>query len=106
MYSRLGYQTRIVQTISLGAYERDRCGDHARVINLTIISDDFIEFATEASKSPYATPTMRVSQRAERAHVAMATAMRAPVEGSGPWALEGAIDELAAELRIDPITCG
>src|SRR5258706_15190571 len=46
---------------------------------------------------------MRLSQRAERAHVAMPTAMRAPVEGPGLWALESAMDELAVDLGVDPL---
>jgi xanthine dehydrogenase YagR molybdenum-binding subunit len=46
---------------------------------------------------------MRLSQRAERAHVAMPTAMRAPIEGPGLWALESAMDELAVELGMDPL---
>jgi xanthine dehydrogenase YagR molybdenum-binding subunit len=73
------------------------------VVNVTTVSDDFAEFATEASKSLYATPAMRQSQRMERANVAMPTPMRAPVEGPGTWALESAIDELAHLLRIDPL---
>jgi NAD(P)-dependent dehydrogenase (short-subunit alcohol dehydrogenase family) len=42
-----------------------------------------------------ATPNMRLSHRAERAHVAMPTAMRAPVEGPGMWALESAMESAA-----------
>jgi xanthine dehydrogenase YagR molybdenum-binding subunit len=104
MYSFLGYQPRIVQKVDLGA---DRKGVLTAithdVVNLTSVTDDFIEFATEASKSLYATPSMRLRQRAERAHVAMPTAMRAPVEGPGTWALESAMDELAVDLRVDPL---
>jgi xanthine dehydrogenase YagR molybdenum-binding subunit len=104
MYSFLGYQPRIVQKMGLGA---DEAGTLAAVmhdvINLTTMTDDFIEFATQATKSLYATPSMRLRQRAERANVAMPTAMRAPVEGPGMWALESAMDELAADLRVDPL---
>jgi xanthine dehydrogenase YagR molybdenum-binding subunit len=105
MYSFLGYQPRIVQKIGLGADEKGTLAAVTHdVVNLTSVTDDFIEFATEASKSLYATPSMRLSQRAERAHVAMPTAMRAPVEGPGLWALESAMDELAVELGVDPLT--
>ena len=31
------------------------------------------------------------------------TAMRAPVEGPGTWALESAMDELAVALKMDPL---
>jgi xanthine dehydrogenase YagR molybdenum-binding subunit len=73
------------------------------VVNLTTVTDDFAEFATQASMGLYATPSMRLSQRVERAHVAMPTPMRAPVEGPGTWALESAMDELAHRIGIDPL---
>jgi xanthine dehydrogenase YagR molybdenum-binding subunit len=104
LYSCLGYQPRIVQRIALSADPAGRLlgVDHA-VINTTSVSDDYVEFATEASRGLYATPGMRLSQRVERAHVAMPTAMRAPVEGPGTWALESAMDELAHALELDPL---
>jgi xanthine dehydrogenase YagR molybdenum-binding subunit len=67
------------------------------------VSDDYIEFATAASMELYATRSMHLKQRVERANVAMPTALRAPVEGPGLWALESAIDELADRLKIDPL---
>jgi xanthine dehydrogenase YagR molybdenum-binding subunit len=104
MYSFLGYQPRIVQKIALGADKTGALTAIAHdVVNLTSVTDDFIEFSTEASKSLYATPSMRLRQRAERVHIAMPTAMRAPVEGPGTWALESAMDELAVDLGVDPL---
>jgi xanthine dehydrogenase YagR molybdenum-binding subunit len=104
MYSFLGYQPRIVQKLGLGADGRGALAAITHdVVNLTTVTDDFIEFATEASKSLYATRSMWLRQRAERANVAMPTAMRAPVEGPGLWALESAMDELAVDLGIDPL---
>src|SRR6201999_631201 len=72
-------------------------------INVTSASDDFVEYATLASQTTYATPAIRVRQRVQRAHLNLGTAMRAPVEGCGLWALGSAINELAAQLQIDPI---
>src|SRR5439155_3115296 len=104
MYSFLGYQPRIAQHMKLAA---DAAG-HLKsvshdVVNITTVPDDFVEFATEASKSLYATPAMHLRQRVERANVSMPTPMRAPVEGPGLWALESAMDELASTLGIDPL---
>ena len=60
MFSFLGYQTRIVQKIGLGADEKGALAAVTHdVVNLTSVTDDFIEAATEASKSLYATPSMR-----------------------------------------------
>jgi xanthine dehydrogenase YagR molybdenum-binding subunit len=104
LYSCLGYQPRIAQKVMLGA---DRDGRLAAVqhdvVNVTSVSDDFVEFATEASRSLYATRSMRLSHRVERANVAMPTPMRAPVDGPGTWALESAMDELAHRLGMDPL---
>ncbi len=104
LYSCLGYQPRMAHKMALGA---DAAGCLTAVthdvVNLTTVTDDFPEYATEASKSLYAAPALRTSQRMERANVAMPTPMRAPVEGPGLWALESAIDELAASLDMDPL---
>jgi xanthine dehydrogenase YagR molybdenum-binding subunit len=104
LYSCIGYQPRIAHKVALGA---DAAGKPTAVIhdviNITAISDDFVEFATEASKALYATPSMRLRQRVERANVAMPTPMRAPLDGPGTWALESAMDEMAHLLDMDPL---
>jgi xanthine dehydrogenase YagR molybdenum-binding subunit len=104
LYSCLGYQPRIAHKVALGADGSGRLTAVMHdVINVTAMTDDFVEFATEASKGLYATPAMHLRQRVERAHVSMPTPMRAPVEGPGTWALESAMDELAHALRMDPL---
>jgi xanthine dehydrogenase YagR molybdenum-binding subunit len=104
MYSFLGYQPRIVQKMGLGADEKGILAAVTHdVVNLATVTDDYIEATTEASKALYATPTMWLRHRAERANVAMPTAMRAPGEGPGMWALESAMDELAFDLGMDPL---
>jgi xanthine dehydrogenase YagR molybdenum-binding subunit len=104
LYSCLGYQPRIAQKVALGADASGRLtAVRHDVVNLTTVTDDFVEFATEASKGLYAAPAMRLAQRVERANVAMPTPMRAPVEGPGLWALESAMDELAHRIGIDPL---
>ncbi|HET8725878.1 MAG TPA: xanthine dehydrogenase family protein molybdopterin-binding subunit, partial [Alphaproteobacteria bacterium] len=104
MYTVVGYQPRISQAMALGA---DGDGGLAAighdVVNLTSVSDDFVEFAVMASRGLYATPAMELRQRVARANVNTPTAMRAPVEGAGTWALESAMDELAHRLGMDPL---
>jgi xanthine dehydrogenase YagR molybdenum-binding subunit len=104
MYSTVPYQPQMVQTVSLAASSDGRVAaiEHES-INVTSASDDFVEFATQASQTTYAAPAIRVRQRVQRANVNLGTAMRAPVEGCGLWALGSAMNELAAQLRIDPI---
>lgn len=104
MYSIVPYQPQIVQTVSLAASDDGHLQaiEHES-INVTSVSDDFVEYATAASQTTFAAPAIRVRQRVQRANVNLGTAMRAPVEGCGLWALGSAINELAAELEIDPI---
>jgi xanthine dehydrogenase YagR molybdenum-binding subunit len=104
MYATVGYQPYMAQTMTLGADDRGQLTAlRHEVVGLTSVSDDFVEWATEASKGLYATPTMHLRQRIKRANVNTPTAMRAPVEGPGTWALESAMDELAHALRMDPL---
>ncbi len=104
MYSIVPYQPQMVQTVSLAASRDGRLAaiEHES-INVTSVSDDFVEYATMASQTTYAASAIRVRQRVQRANVNVGTAMRAPLEGCGLWALGSAINELAAQLRIDPL---
>src|ERR1700748_3108312 len=103
MYGTVAYQPQMVQTVSLAASSDGRLAaiEHES-INVTSASDDFVEYATVASQALYAAPAIRVRQRVQRANVNLGTAMRAPVEGCGLWALGSAINELADRLQIDP----
>ena len=104
MYANVGYQPHMVQTMALGVDADGRLtGLKHDIVNLTSISDDYFDKATEASKGLYTTPAMHLRQRVERAHVNLPTPMRAPIEGPGTWALESAMDELAHRLAVDPL---
>ena len=104
MYSIIAYQPQIVQTVAVACAPDGRLAaiDHESV-NVTSMSDDFIEYATEASRTTYASPAIRLRQRVHRANVNLPNPMRAPVEGCGLWALGSAINELAEQLAIDPV---
>ncbi len=104
MYSMVGYQPQLVQTIALGAEPDGRLRALVHeAVNVTSVSEDFVEFATAASSTGYSADTIRLSQRVQRANVNLPTPMRAPVEGCGLWPLESAINELAHRLAMDPI---
>ena len=104
MYSVMAYQPQLVQTVALGAGDDGTLTaiDHES-INVTSMSDDFVEFATEASRTTYASPAIRLAQRIQRANVNLPNPMRAPVEGCGLWPLNSAINELAHRLGMDPL---
>ena len=55
LYSRLGYQPRITQKMALAADDAGKLAAVSHdVVNITSVSDDFVEFATDASKGLYA----------------------------------------------------
>ena len=104
MYATVAYQPQIVQTVALGADAQGQLAaiDHES-INVTSVSDDFCEYATEASRTTYAAPAIRLRQRVQRANVNLPNPMRAPVEGCGLWGLGSAMNELAESLNVDPV---
>ena len=104
MYTMTGYQPLMRHRIALGA-SRDGSLTALRqeAVNVTSSTEDFVEFATEAGRSMYAVPALETHQRIEEITAGVPTAMRAPVEGPGMWALESAIDELAHALALDPL---
>jgi xanthine dehydrogenase YagR molybdenum-binding subunit len=103
-FTVVGNRQRTIQTIALGA---------AASGQLTAIRHDVIahtsafgEYADPnglPSRILYACPNVSTSHRLFRANVPQPVAMRAPGEGTGTFALESAIDEIAHEIRMDPL---
>ncbi len=103
-FSNVGYQPWMEQTIRLAATaEGVLLGLEHTVVNNTALADTHVEPATEASKSLYAVPALRLRQLVERVSLNVPTPMRAPVEGPGLWALESAMNELADAAGLDPL---
>ena len=103
-FSNVGYQPWMEQTIRLAATaEGVLLGLEHKVVNNTALADTHVEPATEASKSLYAVPALRLRQLVERVSLNVPTPMRAPVEGPGLWALESAMNELADAAGLDPL---
>ena len=103
-FSNVGYQPWMEQTIRLGATaDGVLLGLEHEVVNNTALADTHVEPATEASKSLYAVPALRLRQLIERVSLNVPTPMRAPVEGPGLWALESAMNELAGAVGLDPL---
>ena len=100
----MGYQPWMEQTIRLAAAaDGVLLGLEHEVVNNTALADTHVEPATEASKSLYAVPALRLRQLVERVSLNVPTPMRAPVEGPGLWALESAMNELADAAGLDPL---
>jgi len=105
MFTGCGHQPATRQTVTLGASRDGRLAavEHTSV-NAAARADDYAEFATAGTRWLYATSTLRVRTRIERLDRPQPNPMRAPHEGPGLFAVESAMDELAHELGIDPVT--
>ena len=62
-----------------------------------------MEYAAIGTRALYACASIETQHRAVRVNRSKPTPMRAPHEGPGLFALESAMDELAYELRLDPL---
>ena len=104
MFTGCGHQPATRQTVALGATRDGRLTalEHDTV-NAAARADDYAEFASAGTRWMYATPALRVSTRIEPLDRPQPNPMRAPHEGTGMFAVESAMDELAHELRIDPV---
>jgi xanthine dehydrogenase YagR molybdenum-binding subunit len=106
MYTSNGYRPRTVQKLRLAA-ETD-----GRLIALRhdgfnqMSAGDFGEFTESVgvvSEMLYAVPNVAVTHRLVPVNQGLPTYMRAPGKSSGAFALECALDELAAKLGLDPL---
>jgi xanthine dehydrogenase YagR molybdenum-binding subunit len=67
------------------------------------INNEFIEPCGDCSKIMYDAPNSLISYRTVPMNVILPTFTRGPGKAPGSFALESAIDELAHELKIDPV---
>jgi xanthine dehydrogenase YagR molybdenum-binding subunit len=73
------------------------------VIEHTATRTEFAEQTAACTRVMYGTPAMRTTHRLVRLNVPAPSWMRAPGETPGMYALESAMDELAAALGMDPV---
>ena len=69
----------------------------------TTSHNNFAEQFTFPARHLYGSPNLLVSQKIVYLDTVSNTSMRAPGESIGSFALESAMDELAHELKIDPV---
>jgi xanthine dehydrogenase YagR molybdenum-binding subunit len=104
MFSLTGHRPYTLQRIALGA---NRDGTLTSIIHEATAEIPQFETYTEnvlnASRFLYTCPNVQTKYRQAKLDISSPTFMRAPGEASGVYALESALDELAAELGIDPL---
>ncbi len=104
MFGMVGSRSATVQRFSLGA-KAD--GQFTAMAHHTVTqTDDFDDFAEPAgviTRMLYAVPNQETTHKFIRANIGLTSPMRAPGEAPGVFVLECAIDEMAAQLKMDPL---
>jgi xanthine dehydrogenase YagR molybdenum-binding subunit len=106
MFSSNGYRPRTIQRLRLGADAQGRllALTHDGLTSMSHPTlGEFAEPVGLISEMLYAVPNAAVTHRLVSLNAPLPTYMRAPGEASGSFALESAMDELAAALKLDPI---
>src|SRR5580698_4016825 len=104
MFSNVGHRPRTQQRIRLGATQEGKLTSlqHDYVSDTSIL-DEVSEDCGEATPYLYSTPNLRIRGNMVTRNLGTPTAMRGPGAVPGLYALESAMDELAIQLKIDPV---
>jgi xanthine dehydrogenase YagR molybdenum-binding subunit len=105
MYTAVGHRPTVRQIVTLGATKQ---GDLTAVKHEAYSSSSRVKFFAEAaahrtSLALYKSPNILVNHQVVPLDFAPGTFMRAPGVAPGMYALESAMDELAAKLGVDPV---
>jgi xanthine dehydrogenase YagR molybdenum-binding subunit len=104
MFDSMGQRARTIQTIGLAADENGKLAalKHSTLTNSSMIYQ-YTEPCGNLTKLMYACPNVQINHRLVQLNYTTPCPMRAPGEAAGTFALESAIDELAAKLNLDPL---
>ncbi|MCJ2029120.1 xanthine dehydrogenase family protein molybdopterin-binding subunit [Methylobacterium sp. J-043] len=98
------HRSDTIQRIRLGADENGRLTAIAHESwSATAPGDPFYETSAVVTRSLYAAQNRLTRHRLANLNVPIASSMRAPGEAVGQLAFECAMDELAEQLKVDPI---
>jgi xanthine dehydrogenase YagR molybdenum-binding subunit len=104
MFDVTGYRTPTIQRLRLGVDASGRLTALAHdVVEQSSTLVEFAEQTATPTRVMYAAPALRTTHRLVRLDVPTPSWMRAPGECPGMFALESAMDELAAAAGIDPV---
>src|SRR5438309_7252694 len=104
MFQTVGHRPRTQQRVRLGATPDGKLVSlqHDYVLHQAIL-DNYHEDCGEATAFHYSVPNLRVEFGRARRNVGSPTAMRGPGAVPGLYATESAMNELADQLKIDPV---
>jgi xanthine dehydrogenase YagR molybdenum-binding subunit len=104
MFQSVGHRPRTQQRVRLGATPQGKLVALMHdSLNHTSILDDYFEGCSEATPYSYSVANLRAASGLVRRNVGTPTSMRGPGAVPGLFALESAMDELAIELKLDPV---
>ena len=104
MFTHVGYRPQSIQKIGIGAGKDGKLvGISHEASAMTASYATFTEGIVDASRSLYTCPNVFTSYKVYPLDLSLPTWMRGPGETTGSFALESAMDELAAALQLDPI---
>ena len=104
MFGPVGSRPATVQKIRLGASSDGRLlAVQHDVILHTSVMEDFLEPCAVQTRMLYASAANATTHRLVDMHLGVTTHMRGPGEATGTAAFESALDELAIELKMDPV---
>ena len=104
MFQSVGHRPRTQQRVRLGATADGRLVSLEQdYVNHKAILDNYHEDCGEATAFHYSVPNLRVAFGRARRNVGSPTPMRGPGAVPGLYATESAMNELADQLKIDPV---
>jgi len=104
MFGPVGARPMTINHIRIGAAANGKLvGIRHDVVGNTSMMEDFTENSSGPSRMLYACDSIQASQKLVEMNWGMGTWMRAPGESAGTAVTELAMDELAHQLKIDPL---
>jgi xanthine dehydrogenase YagR molybdenum-binding subunit len=104
MFTNVGHRAQTQQTIQMAAHASGKLAAiHHSYANRTSMLDSYRENCGELTALLYQCPNVLVTSGLARRNAGTPTSMRGPGAVPGLFALESAIDELAHELKMDPV---
>jgi xanthine dehydrogenase YagR molybdenum-binding subunit len=104
MFYDVGHRPRTQQQIRLGVMPDGKLVSlEHRYVNHTSLHDEYTENCGEATPFLYSTPNLTVTSALVRRTLGTPAPMRGPGAVPGLYALESAMDELAIQLKMDPV---
>ncbi|MCM5704057.1 xanthine dehydrogenase family protein molybdopterin-binding subunit [Larsenimonas salina] len=105
MFTTTGHRPETKQTLKLATDDQGRLialSHHS--VSTTSYTDQYVETCGSVTKSLYSCDNVSITHRTTEVNRGTPTSMRAPGAAPGLFALESAIDEMALEAGIDPLT--